>query len=333
MASIWKDYYFTIAAASAEYRVHLNNSSGAVIYQGKAYARPGESSVKIKINDIVADYIRQSLPVIGQTFVPSAFSMTFYLEHLVSETWTSDGTVTFDWDWSQDPNFVAATDGYSFPVLKTVNAFQYLPVTVTTASTTATIKHTNGTSESVTVTSRTPSSFNTDLGTDYNIFEQSPLGAAVLDLSQYSDVESVTIGGKTFKVVDCHELALYYVNEYGGWDTLLLEGRSMRSSSYERFTSRHDYDNTNVRARGERNYINVETRSITLRTGWIDDEGSARIHNLIGSTMVYLHDFTQDTIIPIVIDDTEVAQKTIASEGGIVTYDIIAHIAREKSIR
>ena len=57
---IWKDYYVTLLANAAgntsgiQYRITVGGES---IFQGRAFLRPGETSIKTRINDICADYL------------------------------------------------------------------------------------------------------------------------------------------------------------------------------------------------------------------------------------------------------------------------------------
>lgn len=330
MQPIWKDYTFIIDVTEAEYRVRLNDASGAIIYNGKAYARPGESSIRIKINDVAADYIRQSLPVIGKTFDESAFTMTFLVQYNYGGSWLTAGSIEYAWDWSHDYTYLASRDGYSFPVKRSIDARQYLPVTISGSTISVTLNKADGTTQAVTLSKKSPADFEDDADEDIAIFEQTPDGAAILDLSNYSNVVSVTISGKVFPVVSCHNFVLYYVNEYGGWDSLLLEGRCNRTDTYYRHSAKYGYDNADMRARGEATYANEITQGWSLRTGLLTDEGAERMHHLVGSTMVYLHDLAEGTIYPIIIDDTECEYRNTRAENGVVSYALQAHIAQEK---
>lgn len=313
---IWKDYYFTIPVPAAEYRLKLNNISGDIIYTGRATARPNASSCLVKVNDICADYVRQTVPDWSVPFTSQDFVKTFVLEYLSGASWVSAGTIEFYADWSFDYHFLATRDGYSFPVRDVLDARQYLPVSVDLHEENIyfTLKFKNGTTSTVTVALL------------------SSVGTAVLDLTDYSDLISVTIEGRTFKVDSslCHNYALYYVNAHGGWDTILLSGKVQEQDNYERFMQMVEYDNRAISGRGTLAYVNEITKTYSLQTGWIDDAGASRMHHLLGSTQVLLHDLSTGDIMPVVLTNAGCPYKTYRNERKLINYTIEATLAQDR---
>lgn len=57
-APIWKDTFYTITASSLTYGLYLDDS---VIYSGNAIRMPGSNTIKININQIARDYLRQDI--------------------------------------------------------------------------------------------------------------------------------------------------------------------------------------------------------------------------------------------------------------------------------
>lgn len=55
---IWKDVYYTASTSPFEYSIRYN---GVDVYYGKAYAKPSESGVRVKVNTICSNYIRMRL--------------------------------------------------------------------------------------------------------------------------------------------------------------------------------------------------------------------------------------------------------------------------------
>lgn len=333
---IWKDKYFTINQVSTRFRVRLNDASGDIIYTGTAYARPNASEIKLKVNDICADYIRQTLPVWGQEFTPQAFSRTFFVQYLGGGTWQAAGSVTFYYDWSYDYNYLASRDGFSFPISETVEGRQYLLMTLDTVDEdiNATITFKDGTSLTQVVTIRRTADFNDDYNDDFALFEMAAAsGTAVLDLSDFSDVASVTINGSTFPVdsTGCHNYVLYYVNAYGGWDSLLVNGRVSETDAYTRHNQAVEYDNTDSQGRGILNHVNEVEKRFTLQTGWLTELGASRMHHLLGSTFVYLHDLQTGDILPVVLTNGDCPYKTHGGEGNrLINYTIEATVAQER---
>src|SRR5574344_890040 len=76
-AYIWKDYEVNLGAAkSVDFVVEINPQltsghpmagTGTTIYSGKAIRKPGETNCKVIINDICADYLKQTM-MLEETF-------------------------------------------------------------------------------------------------------------------------------------------------------------------------------------------------------------------------------------------------------------------------
>ena len=152
-----------------------------------------------------------------------------------------------------------------------------------------------------------------------------------LPLDDYVGLESVTVAGKVYKVVPaCHRYALLYVNAFGGWDTLYLEGLSKEVDRYTRNTMKQRYDNAARSARGTVEYVNEVARSWSLRTGWLSDDEAGRMHHVLGSVCVYLYDIIGESLIPVVILDQECEYKTYRGNGGqMIAYTLEVEQAQE----
>ena len=157
-------------------------------------------------------------------------------------------------------------------------------------------------------------------------------GTAVFDLSAWDNVASVTINGKTWEVVtDCREWVVYYVNAYGGWDSLLIEGNTIETDSLKRHTREMEYDNRSIQNRGTQNYVNEITKSYTLHTSWMSDAESLRMHHLLNSPEVYLFNINTGDMIPVTLNNTTTEFKTYKNNGGrLVNYTIDATLAQER---
>lgn len=334
MEPIWKDYYVNLgSAASVEYRVRLSNASGAIIYHGKAFRRPGETNVQVRINDIVADYYAGTIPTLAQTaFEALTLPLTIYVEKYGS-SWTSVATIQFLNDWSYDPSFNPATMGLAHPINGRIDARQWLVYTAINASSVSmTIHYKDGTTAVVTIPVAISDDFNVDFNSDFARSTRSAgSGTAVFDLSPWTNVDYVTIGRARYDVVgDCYRYALYYRNAYGGFDTFLLEGNCVRTDVLTRYEAGQDYDNRNQQNRGIRNYANELAPTWTLHTGILDDEAGEMMHHLLNSPDVYLYDIGTDTMQPVVITDTETRYSGYKVDGKQpVQYIITARVAAE----
>ena len=99
---------------------------------------------------------------------------------------------------------------------------------------------------------------------------------------------------------------LYYVNAYGGWDSLLIGGNVKKTDNVTPFSYRN-------KQRGKVKYMNEITSAWTLYTDDMND--GSKMYHLLESTDVYLHNLKNDEIIPVVITDTNCEYKTYANQG------------------
>ena len=342
IAPIWKDYFVTLGMrAVIPFRIRVQDQNGNIIYNGKSHIKPGETNNSIRINDICADYLTNALPALSQAeFSALSFPLNFVVETFL-EYWTIAGQVQFMNDWSYDDSYNPATMGMSFPVNGRIDSRQWLVFTAYNASTiTATLTFTDGTTSQVIIPVEISADFNYDRFPDEGIFNTdfarsaraAGSGTAVFDLSAWNNVASVTINGKTWEVVtDCREWVVYYVNAYGGWDSLLIEGNTIETDSLKRHTREMEYDNRSIQNRGTQNYVNEITKSYTLHTSWMSDAESLRMHHLLNSPEVYLFNINTGDMIPVTLNNTTTEFKTYKNNGGrLVNYTIDATLAQER---
>lgn len=111
-------------------------------------------------------------------------------------------------------------------------------------------------------------------------------------------------------LVDCGEYALYYLNAYGGWDALLIDGTVLKKSTIKQYTTDRNYDNNKIEFE-QTKYINEIQNAFEINTGFLTDEQAANLSNsLIPSREVYLHILNENKIIPVLITDSNVIYQT-----------------------
>ena len=341
IASIWKDCFVTLGKYDViPFRIRVNDLQGDIIYTGKSHIRPGETDNTIRINDICADYLTNALPALSQAeFSELSFPLNFVVEAYVplatgEPRWDYVDTMQFINDWSYDDSYNPATMGMSFPVNGRIDSRQWLVYTAYNASTiTATLTFTDGTTSQVIIPVEISADFSDDFNTDFaRSARAAGSGTAVFDLSAWDNVASVTINGKTWEVVtDCREWVVYYINAYGGWDSLLIEGNTIETDSLKRHTREMEYDNRSIQNRGTQNYVNEITKSFTLHTSWMSDAESLRMHHLLNSPEVYLFNINTGDMIPVTLNNTTTEFKTYKNNGGrLVNYTIDATLAQER---
>ena len=300
---IWKDFYVNLGTAeSVLFRIIVGNG-GTIVYLGKAFKRPDKDAIEVKVNDICADYLDNN----------ANSSVTFLVQALYGSSWVTREVVVFTNDWSYDYSYDVMTDGMAFPINGKVSPKQWLTYSVYEGNNVnARLTHESG------------------IYGDYTF----PVlnGMATINIGDYAGVEKIEIGNTIYHVVsECSRYVLYYVNAYGGWDSLLIEGNHSISDNLTRHTRETEYDNRSIQNRGVHNYVNEISKTMTLHTSWLSDEESSRMHHLLNSTNVYLGDLVTGQIIPVILTNTTTEYKTYKGNGGrLVNYAINVEFAQER---
>lgn len=113
----------------------------------------------------------------------------------------------------------------------------------------------------------------------------------------------------------CINYALYYLNARGGWDSFAIQGTGLKKENITTYTTDRAYKNTTMEFEQMRNVTEVQT-IYELNTHYLTDEQSKKlVKHLLGSNMVYLHDFTDGTIKPVIIQDKNLVYQTYQTNG------------------
>ena len=296
-----------------EFRI---TSGGSTIYSGKAVSRPGESTAKIRINEICADFLSSSLPTFtDRTFSPMSLP-SFVVQKKSGSSWSTVETVDFYPDWSYDYQFTG--DILSFPINGRVDSRMMIFTSKKNISSnvSASYKKKTGTTTSRTTTvSPTPNN-----------------GTCAFLANAVSDTIQITVNSNVYKVVtDCAKYALYYVNDFGGWDQFLIEGNDLEVDNLTRFISEQGYNNTSQANAGRVNYVNEITKGWTFNTGWMNDTAGARMHHLINSCLVYLVEISTRYTYPVIITSNSCEYKTYKNQGRqVVNYSFTVELAQNR---
>ena len=338
---IWKDKIIDLGFPSVQFRIYDWDNSVS-IYDGVAHARPGEATAKIRINDICADYLKNIVPTLGNGDVMGIAMKRFGVQvKFPNQAWSPYVDVTFFNDWSYDYGFDPETQGLSCPINGHIDARQPIVYTAfNKAQVTATLVFKNGTSQSLVIPvtgggGGTSGDFNEDFNSDFLIGGgdgQDGYGTIVIRADSYADLDRVIIYGLNYKVVTgCAKYALFYVNAFGGWDSFLIEGNDQEDDTLKRFNREVVYDNSNIVHRGVHNYVNEVTKGFTFHSGWLLADQGLRMHHLINSAFVYLYDFANDSLIPVIVTDNTCEYKTFKNQGNrMVDYTIGVELAQNR---
>lgn len=112
----------------------------------------------------------------------------------------------------------------------------------------------------------------------------------------------------------CYDYCLYYCNAYGGWDSLLIKGNVLRTDNIESHYFNKTFKNSTQEFE-KKKYANVFTTTYRLHTDWFNDDEQSRLHHLLGSTEVYLHNLVTDEIEPVNITNKNIEYKTFTNNG------------------
>lgn len=339
-AYIWKDYEVDLGAVeSADFVVEVNPQlmfgqpspgTGTTIYSGKAIRKPGETNCKVIINDICADYLQQTmlLEEFGHDYFYEAESVKNFIVCVANVV---KGAVKFHLDYSFDYE-LAALAGEHLMVAPLDGLVDYRMPLIYTA----------GEGEIESHIYNNEKSFNKDFNRDFKIKDDiisnftAPTPQNMVFWSGASMkgkvVEIIGSRGTTFYtyVETCAKYALYYVNEFGGWDFLIMQGGAKKTDGYKRLTTKKRYNNSVSEGRGYQHYANEITQTYELKTGLLTDAQAGLMHHLTGSNLVYMFDIDHQIMYPVLLLDNSFEYKTYRNQGcKMIQYTINVQIAQD----
>lgn len=333
---IWKDYIVSLGTGdSAEYTIgYVGMGSLHAIYSGKAYRRPDKERIEVCINDVCADWLCNVLSSKWEELDRYEFPVEFVVQK-ISNTgqYTEVARVQFVNDWSYEQREAVDTRsieilGMSCPINGHVDPRQWLLWTDVDPDTGvyASVKRADGTSTTISLNLNTPNDLLSYYKEDISVaLGTAGAGTAVFIPNDWGNVKEVVIKGHEYTVVDtCSRYSLMYMNAYGGWDSFLIEGASSEEDTLVRHTMEKE-------GKRKGNYLNEIEKRRTFHTGWLTDEESQRMHHLLNSTQVFLHDLDTGRIVPVVLESTSTPYKTYKGEGRkLVNYTIEVLIAEKR---
>ena len=116
------------------------------------------------------------------------------------------------------------------------------------------------------------------------------------------------------KINSCGDYAVYYLNSYGGWDTLLFNNKVNKSKNINYYTTEKYFRKPNVDFEQYR-YISELQNSYELNTNFLTDiESQNIVDNLFVSNEVYLHNLKNNELFAVIITNTNIDYK-VYSDG------------------
>lgn len=329
---IWKDFLVNLGApatsgAGVPFFIYCTPKS-ATIFEGVAYPKPGENNAIIRINDICANYISHYFLEQPNPTMPAQANFKVYRGRWDASTLKA--SVDFYNDWSYELLYNPAADGMNFPVVLTFGERQLILLSLISGSPSdATIYMENGQVYTYTPVQVQGGDFNNDYNEDFLTDLQYFGDTYVVPMADFPGAVRVELAGRTYiKSGYCPQYVLYYLNCYGGWDALPVEGRTVKEDSVTRYTTEKVYNNADPSARGKMNFLNDIKRTYQFNTGWLNAQQSSRMHNLLNSPSVYVHDMETDFIMPLVLTPSTTEYKE--QRGVLHSYMIEAELAQER---
>lgn len=329
---IWKDYFVSLGSVASQYfRLRVNNTT---IYQGRAYRAASSGTLYVRINDICADYMSKKPAPVPYSAQSLQFPVSFKVQKSSNgSTWTDVETVAFNDDWSYDPNFDPSVHGMSFPITGRIDLRQMVWQTrYASGSVSAVFHYAGGGSQTVSVSPGSPGSNSAFADALRHAgYSQADVNVPSYETYGGKTLEYFTMGGVTYTVTKgCPKYMLYYKNPFGGYDSLLLEGRVIETRTGERDQFVADYDNTK-QTREEWTFTNELTRRFLCNTGLLTDEESERMPYLLDSTDIFFVDLDSPSVeIPAtIVTDSYQVQKHV-NGAGMVNYEFEVAVAQKR---
>lgn len=323
---IWQDKiveHETISS-SVDYSISVDE---LVIYHGKLTKRPGEESIKVNVNNLVKDYLTSKIEF-GQDkteYRHPAFMREFSVEVENEETRV---VIYNDWSYEADRAEDTSPRFLSSPLSTIVDPRQYVFITASPFGVGGII-NISGYDASKRVTFSV--NRKTTMCTTY-VQKLNALPTPTLSISAaVSNADSERLDSLNYAVKEsCADYCLYYLNAYGGYDHLLINGTTIRTDSYARTEMTKSVLNTSYQHGKQSVSIDI-TPKWRLNTDYLTDEQWAKTHHLLGSPYVLLHNLVTDEVIPVVITSNTAEFKTYRNQGrrkSFLTIEVEASVKR-----
>ena len=308
--------------------------TSGVIYDGLVLDGYGIQN----LNEILGQYVNPT-PITFTTSVQSdnASHSTFYIYYTQDdwETWTNDTVIlTYDWSYTGSQRAVLSN-----PISNLLDYRQFLLYTVKAGTpdvtTTVNVKLENTTIDTFQVSGYTyfnyvrdlsqldyPGEFTYAYSYDFLVERDTPL------VGTYN---TITIGSSRYIVTDtCYRYCIYYLNQYGGWDSLLFRGKELKTDDLSRLSYKKNYV-ANSTDFHKVDYLTTIAERWQLNTSFLDDIQSSRMISLLASNKLYIHDLQTGHIAPVNVTNSNCEHKTYKNQGRkMATYNVEVSASQPK---
>ena len=318
---IWKDYPVTITD-SYYYRVRggvdpvTNTADFLNFYRGRVKALTGGGNATVYLNRICAPRMEKGVPsfTVQQNNQICRAQIFNWDTSSDGVSWSAQSPVTFENNWTYI--------GLGGPALQITPKFS--PYIVLFA---------NKLAASGYVVRKT---YIGGVASTASVSVDGVYSQPLQVLSNNDKFTRVDFDGLTWdEVRPCAPGALYFRNMFGGWSSFLIDGSLKRSGSFDRHTRRIDVPNSTTPspiARDEYDYVTERTARWELNTGAMTDAQALLFErHLLPSMDVWLHDFGDNTVYPVILETDAADVKTYKNGGRrVVTYTLTCRLAQNR---
>lgn len=328
---VWQDVYYTNTdMQQLTYDIYDGDN---IIYSGRSIAEPNMGSINFTINGICSSYLNSHLP---EGFKEGYFALNDYSKQFdikgnnINNVYTTLGSYKLHNSYAYEPTpkiFLCdpikrnSKNEYRFEI----DRRQYFITSIFNSS------NKNISFEYFTIGDKTTNQFTAivDNTTQYLIIDRENFQDDKVKFLRILSSE----GEVVFSVVDtCYEYCLYYCNAYGGWDSLLIKGNAVKKDKIGSNYYTKSFNN-NTTEFEKNKYLNTINTEYQLYTDWFTDDEQSRLHHLLESTEVYLHNLNTDKIEPVNITNTQCEYKTFTNNGKKKFYNTINVEVAQTKIR
>ena len=175
-----------------------------------------------------------------------------------------------------------------------------------------------------------PSSFSRDFSSAFDVFRAT---------QGYPNAKHYITNGSERIYIDntCNTHCLYYRNELGGWNWLLVTGGSTMKEQYsvDSYKKNPHFEYT-LAGNFNKQYMNYNKnikQSWELKTGYLTDVQSNKMVSLFRSNLIYLQDLNTRRVYPVNITDNQYQEKTYKNQGRrFAQYTMNVQLAYDKKI-
>lgn len=294
---IWEDVMQHIIS-DEDWEDYQLQEGGVDFYSGRAFKYPDEADIRVDVSRVVAPYLT-----------------TYFMDVDFINDGVVLGSYTFVRDYSYDKSMDYTQNLWlNAPVNGRIPAGVKLSVSLWGA--------TSGGSMQV-----------TDEGGSLVVNEAIAKGLNVGEWISGSTGKTYSFGGWKYEVVDaCRGALLKYVNAYGAFDYLLVEGVAKKTdkitrASYEKDAAAmtKDFESKDYQATMEATWKGT--------TGWLTDSQSLRMKHLVESVEVYMVDMQTGEEIPVTMRDSSLEYKTFDNNSRKMVNYSLSWTESQKKIR